>query len=259
MTDNQWLVFSNFRETFKTKLETWNTTKKDILEEIRNLQYEVNKKTNTPEYVIENPLVYNTALDDITKGSDINLIVIGDNPGKDEQLTINQKYLVGQAGKLATGFFKKHSELNTDFRTNVIILNKTPIHSAKTAQLSYILKYSRPEVYDFFIETQEFMAEETIKLYKGLKEASSKGGSNSTTNPQIWLVGYSELSAKGIFKAYREKLCSLCSKNDQLFVYQHFSMNRFTIDLKNNYNEKLSLKENLEYIGTVHRNQLLGF
>ena len=47
---------------------------------------------------MQTPIVYNTALDEITKNDDIKLIVIGDNPGKDEQLLQNQKYLVGQAG-----------------------------------------------------------------------------------------------------------------------------------------------------------------
>ena len=60
-------------------------------------------------------------MDRLTPDDEIKLIVIGDNPGKDEQLTKNQRYLVGQAGKIADGFFKRNPELGIDFRKNVVI------------------------------------------------------------------------------------------------------------------------------------------
>ena len=102
----------------------------------------------TPAYPFETTVVYNRSLDDVTKDDDIKLIVIGDNPGKDEQLAKNNRYLVGQAGKIAEGYFRRNPELGIDFRRNVIILNKTPVHSAKTAQLKTIAKQGGKKIAD---------------------------------------------------------------------------------------------------------------
>lgn len=91
------------------------------------------ESTNT--YTIETPLVYNHSLDEITQEKTIKLVLVTDNPGKEEQKSQNQRYLVGQAGKLGNTFFKKHPELKIDFRENVIILNKTILHTPKTLDL----------------------------------------------------------------------------------------------------------------------------
>ena len=74
----------------------------------------------------------------------------------------------------------------------------------------------------------------------------------------MWLVGYSELKKKGIFEAFLQELLDKTSEDERkhYFLFQHFSMNRFTIDLKQNWNEALDLKENLEKRGTEHRNRI---
>ena len=131
MNDKQWKIFCRFREDFKAKVLEWET----LVPELAELQKKAALKAGTPEYPFENTVVYNSDLDKISADDEIKLIVIGDNPGKDEQLNKNQKYLCGQAGKIADGFFRRNGQLNVDFRKNVIILNKTPVHSAKTAQL----------------------------------------------------------------------------------------------------------------------------
>lgn len=254
MTDLQWEYFCNFRLSFKEKIKEWN----DKIPQLQDLQKQAAKIAETPEYGFENPIVYNTALDEISKNDEIKLIVIGDNPGKDEQLTKNQKYLVGQAGKLGNNFFKNHPELEIDFRKNVIILNKTPIHSAKTNQLKNIIKYGGKEVLDLFNETQIWMAQETAKLHINLM----KNGQEKDY-PQIWLVGYSELKEKGIFTEYKNALKELYSKKnemywDKVFVYQHFSMNRFSIDLNNfvNKNTANTLSQNLNELGKIHKKEV---
>ena len=230
MTNFQWECFNKFRNTFKDMVTQWNNQAKSLIivqekamEFFKNLDYE-----------LQTPIVYNTALDEITQKDEIKLIVIGDNPGKDEQLTKNQKYLVGQAGKLGNSFFKNHDELGIDFRKNVIILNKTPIHSAKTNQLKKFATFGGKEIENLIKETQIWMAQETAKLHQNLLK-----GSENKDFPQLWLVGYSELKEKGIFTDYKNELkkqyqTSEEAKNawDNVFVYQHFSMNRFSIDLK---------------------------
>ena len=136
MTEKQWESFCQFKKDLKLKVEEWTAAAPELME----LQKAAAQQTKTPLYPFETSVVYNRDYDRITKDDDIHLIVIGDNPGKDEQLAKNNRYLVGQAGKIAEGFFKKNPNLGTDFRKNVIIVNKTPIHSAKTNQLKRMVK-----------------------------------------------------------------------------------------------------------------------
>ena len=87
---------------------------------------------------------------------------------------------------------------------------------------------------------------------------------HSKLNAQLWLVGYSELKEKKIFSPYRDKLRETYKLQNQesswnkVFVFQHFSMNRFSIDLKNfqEQNKNLSLQESIEQIGTIHKNEI---
>lgn len=252
MTDEQYSALENFRKEFKEKIAEWNKKIPNLMD----LQKIAAKEAKTPEYSFETPIVYNRALDEILKNDEIKLFVIGDNPGKDEQLLKNNKYLVGQAGKLGEGFFKKNPELKIDFRKNVIILNKTPIHSAKTAQLKNIVKNGGKSVLDLIEETEIWMAKKTCELAK-------------TLNAKIWLVGYSELKEKGIFVKYRDEL-KKCAQSlnewQNVYVFQHFSMNRFSIDLKNflalqensSENKNILLSEALRKLGTLHKNEIFG-
>lgn len=246
MTDNQWKFFCDFRNAFKQKVLEWT----EMFPQLQDLQKLAAKTAKTPDYSFENPIVYNTDLDKITKNDKIKLIVIGDNPGKDEQLSKNQRYLCGQAGKLADGFFKKHSELGIDFRRNVIILNKTPVHSAKTLQLKTIIKEGGSSVEKLILDSQKWMAEQTAALHQNLGDV------------ELWLVGYSELKEGHFFCPYRDALRQAYSNSPEtwqkVFVYQHFSMNRFSIDLKDfiKTNPSPSLKETLSLLGIGHKNEI---
>ena len=242
MTREQFLSLEEFRRNFKAKIQDWNNKVPNLME----LQKYAAKDAKTPKYSFETPIVYNRAVDEISEDDEIKLIVVGDNPGKDEQLLKNNRYLVGQAGKLGEGFFKKHPELGIDFRKNVIILNKTPVHSARTSQLKHIVKNGGKNAAELIEESQLWMAEQTALLAKKL-------------NAEIWLVGYSELKPKGIFTKYRDELKKYADW-EKLFVFQHFSMNRFSIDLKD-FMEKhkdFSLEESLFQLGTLHKNEIFG-
>ena len=256
MTNLQWDYYIDFCDRFKRKICEWNEHAKILM----NVQSAAIDFFENAKYELQTPIVYNTALDEITKNDDIKLIVIGDNPGKDEQLLKNQKYLVGQAGKLGNSFFKNHDELGIDFRKNVIILNKTPIHSAKTNQLKKFATFGGKEIENLIKETQIWMAQETAKLHQKLLQ-----GSENKDFPQLWLVGYSELKEKGIFTDYKNELkkqyqTSEEAKNawDNVFVYQHFSMNRFSIDLKefSTENKNLDLKTQLKTLGKKHKDEI---
>ena len=213
------------------------------------LQKDAADADKTPGYPLQNPLVYNKALDSITEDDNLKLIVVADNPGKDEQRDENCRYLVGQAGKIGDGFFRRHPELEIDFRKNVIILNKTPIHTAKTKQLASLLKNGGERFRLLFEETQRWMARETAALQNELA-------------CDLWLVGYGELRTKGLFTVYADELAARYRNSgveDCVFVYQHFSMNCFSIDLNRQYNRALNLTENLRHVGLLHRKEILGW
>ena len=254
MTNQQWKAFCAFKQEFREVCKAWKDEFSEILKPLQKISANQDK---VPEYNIENPIVYNTALDEITQNDEIKLIVIGDNPGKNEQLQINQKYLVGLSGKIADNFFKKNPELKTDFRKNVIILNKTPIHTAKTKELLFLANQNE-KIKNLLKESQIWMAKKTVELHIAL-------------DCKMWLVGYAEVKEKGIFKEYRNTLFSEYQKSQEsknayqkFFVFQHFSMNRFLIDL-NEFSKNLpesekdiSLESCLEKLGSLHKNQIFG-
>ena len=256
MNKKEWEIFNNFKKEFSDKINEWTNK----APELKELQKEAVIKAKAPLYSFETTVVYNRALDDIKESDNIRLIVIGDNPGKDEQLLKNNKYLVGQAGKIAEGYFKRNSELGVDFRKDVIILNKTPIHSGKTNQLKTIAKNGGEKIQKLIEESQLWMAEKTAKLHCDLCNVQ-----DNDKKTELWLVGYAELKNKGIFIKYKDKLLqtyNAIAPNvwNNVYVFQHFSMNRFTIDLasfieENNYQGKL-LIDNIHTLGAKHKKEI---
>lgn len=254
MNDAQFELFCNFRNDFRSYCKKLSD---DFAESLIPLQKQA-CKNDTPEYSLENPVVYNTALDELTKDSLIRLIVIGDNPGKDEQLAKNCKYLVGQSGKIAAGFFKNHPEFNVDFRQNAIILNKTPVHTAKTKHLKYLMQNGSEQLSKMLKESQIYMAKKTAELHINL----CKSAVTENEKPDIFLVGYSELKKNGIFTDYRENLKDFYSQTpeewERVYVFQHFSMNRFSIDLKD-FMQKNNLQDivkSAHKLGTQHKQEI---
>ncbi|MCQ2595007.1 MAG: hypothetical protein MJ196_07075 [Treponemataceae bacterium] len=274
MNETQWQYFCSFKTEFKKQIEIWqdfinSSPKKEFLQ---NLIIEAAQKDKVPAYNLENLLLYNTALDDVQKNDRIAAIAVGDNPGKDEQLNRNCKYLVGQAGKVAASFFAKNPQLQIDFRKNVIILNKTPFHSAKTKELAAITKAlvadnceESARIARLIAESQVFMAQITAKLHQNLCSAATA----EEENCDLWLVGYGELK-KGIFDNYKTALQNCyrtgCEKNcaafnriwQKVYVFQHFSMNCFASDLKkyNALHPENDLKTNLYRLGTLHKAEI---
>ena len=263
MNDSQWEAFSRFRSDYKEKCDEWNDKAKKF--DFLSLQKQASKLDKVPEYPIENPVLYSTDLDKFTKESNIKLILIGDNPGKNEQLDINKKYLCGQAGKLACSFFNTNKDLKVNWDSNVLILNKTPLHSAKTKELTSMLSLAKgrqkEELEKMLTESQVWCAQRTVQLHKDLNSFSTL----PVANCFVWIVGYSELKKKGIFTNYKDEITNFykarenTSLKNSLLVFQHFSMNRFSIDLKVNYNKILSTAENLYQLGFRHRKEILGF
>jgi hypothetical protein len=78
----------------------------------------------------------------------------------------------------------------------------------------------------------------------------------------VWITGYSEMRKNGIFEVYTQTLKDLYVKNEemfsQVFVFRHFSMNQFTIDLKQQAKKGETVAETLERIGSGYRQKILG-
>lgn len=276
MTKEQYTAFAQFREDFRAMVNKWS---KEFYSALLPLQQDIAGSS----YKVETPIVYNSALDKVTKDTDIKLILVGDNPGKTEQMAQRRAYMVGMSGRLALSFFMRHRELGVDWGENVIVLNKTPVHTAKTADLRRLMKVERAAA--LLRESQVWMAEHTALLHKSLNsnddQAESEGtqGVNSSakqagsrmieSRPQaglseveLWVTGYSELRRGGVFAAYRDALssCYPPSLSCQPLLYQHFSMNRFDIDLRRwqELHTQMCLKEALLSLGESHRKDVLG-
>jgi hypothetical protein len=75
----------------------------------------------------------------------------------------------------------------------------------------------------------------------------------------VWITGYSEMKKGGIFEAYTEALKNHYPDREQLFIYRHFSMNQFTIDLHRQAAPGESVRETLDRIGRAYRLRILGW
>jgi hypothetical protein len=263
MTQAQWLAVSEFRQEFRDLCKAWEA----YAPQLRPLQKEA-AAADTPPYPLETPVVYNRDYDRLCPEDELTLIVIGDNPGKEEQLDRNRRYLVGQSGRVAEGFFRRNPELRTDFRKNVLIMNKTPVHTAKTAHLRYLIRNGGADIQALIAESQRRMAQLAAVLHQRLVESRAPG----SPAVQLWLVGYAELKGKGLFLGYRDALLDayrrdasgseqgFCPAWDAVCVFQHFSMNRFLIDLKGfrETHPELSLEQSLAALGHHHRSEIFA-
>ncbi|HOX19266.1 MAG TPA: hypothetical protein PKW82_12470, partial [Spirochaetales bacterium] len=184
MTRDAWNDFQRLRDGFRSDCERWNAA----LPRLRELQETLRIGLGYDDYRVETPVVYNRDLDLVGPGDRVAWVLVADNPGKKEQLEANRRYLVGQAGKLAARFFRE--ELGLEFRREVLVVNKTPLHTPKTAELRKLLALDGDgSVRAVFEESQKAMA----KLALGLARA---------LDAPVWISGLGELSPRGVFSAW---------------------------------------------------------
>jgi len=251
MDSTTWKNFKKTRELFR------NTTEELLssLPKLKKIQQQFADSRSDGKnsaYIVETPVVYNTALDDITEKDEIKLILVADNPGRREQAKENRRYLVGPSGKIAAKFFRDNPELKIDFYKNVIILNKTPIHSARTIELRRLCEMagkSKDSLSSALVKSQKDMASLLIKFHEAL-------------SCPVWITGYSEMRKGGLFEVYTTHLKELYMNKPemykQVFIFRHFSMNQFTIDLKQQSLPRESVTKSLERIGAKYRERILG-
>jgi hypothetical protein len=247
MNKKTWNDFCEIKERYRAYTHSLATK----VPELKAAQEKLIAEREGGFYPLETPIVFNKALDEITADDEIRLILVADNPGKREQEAINQRYLVGPSGKIADGFFKKNPELEIDFRKHVIILNKTPIHTARTIELKKLIELGGNSVKNAVENSQREMAELLFHFQKALNGIP------------VWIIGYSEMKKKGLFEIYTEVIKSLYLENNDLrekiFFYRHFSMNQFTIDLNQRKMNDETTAKALARIGKEYRLRILGW
>jgi hypothetical protein len=238
MEARRYAGFVAARESFKADVELWTRENPGLRAALEALREELGYS----DYSVETPIVYNSLIDSFRPESTVRCILVADNPGKNEQKASNRSYLVGQSGKLAAAFFR--NGLGIDFRTEVLVLNKTPVHTPKTAELKHLSGYSR-----LIEDSQRAMAALAFRFHALL-------------GCPLWIVGYSELG--GLFAPFSKALRVAYSTasprlKDSVLVFRHFSMNQFSYDLKRSSLPDLGVEENLRRIGSAYRKKYLGF
>ena len=249
MNKETWTAFRKIIKLYHSLIDKTNASLPGLSGQIQHL---VDSREG-PSYTVDTPVVYNTALDDITVESSIKMILVGDNPGRREQETC--RYLVGPSGKIAERFFLNNPSLGIDFRKNVLILNKTPIHTPRTAELKTLCTQGGKQLEEAVHYSQKAMAALLYEFWEIFSREASPP-------IMVWIIGYSEMKKGGIFEVYTETLKTLCKTNplfkESNFLYRHFSMNQFTIDLKKQALNSEGVSESLKRIGKAYRERVLG-
>lgn len=244
MTRAAWNDFQRLRDGFRADCERWNAA----LPGLRGLQERLRAELGYEDYRVETPVVYNRDLDSIGPDDRVAWVLVADNPGKKEQLEANRRYLVGQAGKLAARFFRE--ELGLEFRREVLVVNKTPVHTPKTAELRKLLALDGDgKLRAVFEESQAAMA----KLALGLARA---------LDAPIWISGLGELSTRGVFSAWSRAFAAGLEAEpaltNRVLVFKHFSMNQFAVQLKRERLPGEALGAALERLGAAGRLRAFG-
>jgi hypothetical protein len=244
MNKKTWQGFAAAREQYRSFVE--GLAKE--LPDLGKIQQGLVDRRSGPSYKVETPVVYNEALDETGPGDKIKLILVADNPGRREQAAENRRYLVGPSGKIAERFFKEQAGI--DFRKNVLILNKTPIHTPRTAELDELCRLGGRRLAEALRESQRVMAALLLDFHRCLAPVP------------VWIIGYSEMKKGGIFEAYTETIKALYNplpgRWKELLFFRHFSMNQFTIDLNKQRLPGESLNATLQRIGGAYRERVMG-
>jgi len=254
MTKPQYSAFNEIREEFRDYVSSLS----ERAPWLGGIQERLRLAQGYEDYRIETPVVYNADLDDIGQKDIPRFIIVADNPGKNEQKAANLRYLVGQSGKLAQGWFRK--ELDLDFRCSSIIINKTPIHTPKTAEIAILRKLAGRQAVELdalLEESQRKMADFAFRLHKSL-------------GCILWISGYGELKPKGFFSVWAKELTRYYAVakpelRKSVWVFRHFSMNQFAIEYSHFQGESPAASwesdplSKLEAIGTANRKRILGW
>ncbi len=210
--------------------------KPDRVQEKVNLFKNKIEEWSTLYPVLREDLIFNDNLKLLTVNSKIKYILIADNPGQEEKA--QTKYLVGKAGKIARKFFLEQN-LADDFDNEVVVLNKTPIHTKATEDL--FSGHINPNLMN---ETQRFMADLAFSLHQ-------------IFHCDLWITGLSELN--NLFRPFSEQLkANYINKplKAKVYFFKHFSYNQFIIDY-NKYSSNEDVQTRLQHIGNINKKNIM--
>jgi hypothetical protein len=261
VTASAYAALASIREEFRSLVEEWTAEHPYLLQ----AQERLRKARGYEDYRVETPIVYNRALDEIGPGSAIKIVLVADNPGKNEQLERNNRYLVGQSGKLAEGWMRR--ELGIAFRSEVAILNKTPVHTPKTAELALLEREAGirgDRLQALLAGSQAAMADLAWRLFEALRaDAAEPGAAGAGPWPVLWISGLGELKDGGLFEPYRDALSRRLARAPEadaasIWAFNHFSMNQFAIELDRKARRGESALEELSRVGAENRARVFG-
>jgi hypothetical protein len=258
LTARAYAALASIRDEFRALVEEWTAEHPYLLQ----AQERLRKARGYEDYRVETPIVYNRALDELESGSEIKIVLVADNPGKNEQLERNNRYLVGQSGKLAEGWMRR--ELGIGFRSEVAILNKTPVHTPKTAELAMLEREAGirgDRLQALLAGSQAAMADLAWRLFEALRSDAAAGGAGPW--PVLWISGLGELKDRGLFEPYRDALSRRLARASEaqaasVWAFNHFSMNQFAIELDRKARKGETRLEELERVGAENRKRVFG-
>ncbi len=268
MTASQWIRFQQIRQNFRTYIDELSAA----LPHLSSVLSQLVTARSGPAYAIETPVVYNQALDAIGSENQIKVILVADNPGRREQTAAERRYLVGPSGKLADNFFRQHPELGIEFRKQILILNKCPIHTPRTAELRDLARLGDSTLKEAIEQSQKEMARFIYQFHQLF-----------APEVELWIIGYSEMGRGKLFEAFTNELLQAYSTNNtginpagaasksdasteekphlrnSVYLYRHFSMNQFSADFTRQRFEGEKAQETLHRIGSQYRARIFGW
>lgn len=246
MTKSAWKAYVAARDRYRDAVERWSRAVPDL----PATQGRLAEEREGGSYPVETSVVYNRDLDAVGADDDIRVVIVADNPGRREQAAENRRYLVGPSGKLAERFFREHPELGLDFRAQALVLNKTPVHTARTAELRRLAELGGPAVAALLDESQRFCARFAKEVHCALKPEWG-----------LWIIGYSELKKGGLFESFSRELREAYRDDpedfDQVLLFRHFSMNQFSIDFRAKSLAGEDARRTLLRVGREYRERML--
>jgi hypothetical protein len=261
MTKTAWASFSAVRERYRAYIAELEVS----LPQLRTVQQALVDSRVGGSFAVDTSVVFNAALDDVGPEDEIKLILVADNPGRREQAAENRRYLIGPSGKLADGFFRTHPELGIDFRRNVLILNKTPIHTPRTAELKLLARAGGKEIAQAIQDSQRVMVDLIHAFHRALSAGAFSGPHGRRSAVPLWIIGYSELGAGKLFETFSLSLDAAYPQKEEtelresILLFRHFSMNQFSVDLRKRAESGESMGETLTRVGTEYRLRVLGW
>ncbi|MHB9131150.1 MAG: hypothetical protein ACYDBB_08680 [Armatimonadota bacterium] len=247
---------SELIKRFRNKV---NQTRRDYADDLGLFAEKIMARRKR-RYAVQQSVVFNERLLHLChmqSGLHPRYLLVGDNPGRNEQL--HSVYLYGRAGHEAHDIFATEFDVPVDaFDVVVPIINKTFVFSPRTHDLQVIL--TDPDLShlrSLLLESQQFMAELTYRLHLAFRcpVVIAGYGHYDARSGQHTLKPYFD----ALYHCFIENGCSL----ESIYLMKHFSFGHFRKSLAPLHNLDLAagmvVEERLRCVGLANRKLVLGW